>query len=81
MDHNYYSMGNGIIMNWIEILKANGFVWNEYTELYTKSMGFGRKITVDQFMKGLFTIKEDDKVLYDGFIKSKKEYIDIIEKL
>mgnify|MGYP003627726471 FL=1 len=68
-------------MNYKAILEDNGFVWSEHQELYVKSMGFGRKITVWMFMKGLFIIKEGNKVILDDYIMSKDQFISTIKKL
>ncbi len=68
-------------MNYKAILEDNGFVWSEHQELYIKSMGFGRKVTVWMFMKGLFIIKEGEKVIFDGFIKSRDQFISTIKRL
>ncbi len=68
-------------MNWKEILLDKGFTWNEHSEVYQKSLGFGQKITVEMFMKGLFTIHNSKGLVFDGFIKSKKEFIEIVGSL
>ena len=55
-------------MSWKDILEENGFAWNEDQELHIKGLGFGRKVTVWMFMRGLFIIEEGNKTIFDGYI-------------
>lgn len=68
-------------MSWKDILSNNGFTWNEEQELYIKGLGFGRKVTVWMFMRGLFIIEEGNKTIFDGYITSEKQFTELIESL
>ena len=68
-------------MSWKDILKDNGFVWDEDQELYVKKLGFGRKATVWMFMRGLFIVELNKKTIFDGYITSKEEFINIIKSV
>ena len=66
---------------WEEILIEKGFTYNNEEELYNKSLGFGRKITVSHIVKGLFNIKRGDEDVFDDFVSSLEEFKNIINKL
>tara|TARA_R110000868_G_scaffold143967_3_gene362729 strand:- start:3625 stop:3834 length:210 start_codon:yes stop_codon:yes gene_type:complete len=66
---------------WEEILIEKGFTYNNEEELYKKSLGFGRKITVSHIVKGLFNIKRGDEDVFDDFVSSLEEFKNIINKL
>lgn len=75
-------------MNYKDVLKEAGFLFSDEYGLWIKRQGFGQNISVEMFMKGLFTIKKgsqsfttDGVILYDGFIKSLEEFKGIIKKL
>ena len=64
-----------------EVLKEKGFKWDNSQELWKKSLGFGRKITVSHIVKGLFNIKRGDEDVFDDFVSSLEEFKNIINKL
>lgn len=67
-------------MNWKDVLIKKGFTYDTINEYYKKSMGFGRIITVDQIVKGLFRITRNNTILYDNYPSSFKEFKDIVNK-
>ena len=68
-------------MNWKDILSNSGFTWDEEQELYVKRLGFGRKVTVWMFMRGLFIIQEGNKTIFDGYITNKAQFTELIKSL
>lgn len=68
-------------MNWKDILSNSGFTWDEEQELYVKRLGFGRKVTVWMFMRGLFIIQEGNKTIFDGYIANKAQFTELIKSL
>jgi len=75
-------------MNYKDVLKEAGFLYSDEYELWIKSKGFGQSVSVEMFMKGLFTIKKgsrsyttDGTIIFDGFINDFNEFKEIIKKL
>ena len=75
-------------MNYKDVLKEAGFLFSDEYELWIRREGFGQTISVEMFMKGLFTIKKGQRsfttggvLIYDGFIETFQEFKDIIKQL
>lgn len=64
-----------------DVLKEKGFTWDDKEELWKKSVGFGRKITVDLMFKNLFIVTSNRRKIHDNFIGSLQEFEDIMATL
>lgn len=64
-----------------DVLKEKGFTWDDTLELWKKSTGFGRKITVDLMFKNLFIITSNRRKIHDNFIGSLQEFEDVMATL
>ena len=64
-----------------DVLKEKGFTWDDKEELWKKSAGFGRKITVDLMFKNLFIVTSNRRKIHDNFIGSLQEFEDIMATL
>lgn len=68
-------------MKWKDYLESKGYVYDADKEWHTKSLGFGRKISVWMFMRGMFIIVKNGKTVYRDFPKSFEEFKNIVYDL
>jgi len=64
---------------WKEYLGKDGFIYSEMNGYWVKGYGWGKSITVDYLFRGLFEIRKDNKVFFSDFIKSFKQFKNIIK--
>tara|TARA_R110000822_G_scaffold227017_2_gene359701 strand:+ start:4365 stop:4574 length:210 start_codon:yes stop_codon:yes gene_type:complete len=64
-----------------DVLREKGFEWDDAQELWKKSLGFGRKITVDLMFKNLFIVTSGSRKIHDNFVGSLNEFEEIINKI
>lgn len=65
---------------WKEYLIGSGLKYNEETDDYRKSIGWGRTLSVCMIMKGLFEIKKGEEVLFSDFVQSFDQFKELINK-
>ena len=65
---------------WKEYLIESGLKYNEETDDYRKSIGWGRALSVSMIMKGLFEIKKGEEVLFSDFVQSFDQFKELINK-
>jgi hypothetical protein len=68
-------------MTFRQYIKDRGFVYNESTDSYRKSKGFGRFIVVEKICSTLFRITDDDNVIFDNFIDDFDQFKGLINKV
>jgi hypothetical protein len=64
-----------------DVLKEKGFEWDDHQELWKKSLGFGRKVTVDLMFRNLFIVTSAGKKVHDNFVGSLNEFEEIMNKI
>jgi hypothetical protein len=67
-------------MTFKDYIEDRGFKYHEPTDSYRKSKGFGRFITVEKICSTLFTVKDENTVIFDNFIDSFEQFKQIINK-
>ena len=65
---------------WKEYLIGSGLKYNEETDDYRKSIGWGRTLSVCMIMKGLFEIRKGEEVLFSDFVQSFDQFKELINK-
>lgn len=65
---------------WKKHLSDKGFKWSEKNGDWRKGKGFGQSVKVAMLMRGLFEIKQNDKVVFSHFIESFQEFKDKIKE-
>ena len=65
---------------WKGYLIEKGFSYNEITGDFRKGLGWGRTLSVDMLMKGLFEIKFGEEVLFSDFVHSFSQFKELINK-
>jgi len=65
---------------WKEYLIELGLKYNEESEEYRKSIGWGRALSVSMIMKGLFEIRKGEEVLFSDFVDSFDQFKRIVNK-
>lgn len=65
---------------WKDHLIQSGLKYNEETDEYTKSIGWGRTLSVCMIMKGLFEIRKGEEVLFSDFVQSFDQFKELINK-
>lgn len=65
---------------WKEYLIDAGLTYSEAKDEYTKSIGWGRTLSVSMIMKGLFEIKKGEEVLFSDFVQSFNQFKELINK-
>ncbi len=68
-------------MTFRQYIKDRGFVYNESTDSYRKSKGFGKFIVVEKICSTLFRITDGDNVIFDNFIDDFDQFKDVINKV
>jgi len=66
-------------MNWKQYLINKGYIYSELNDDYRKGLGWGKSVKVWMFMKGLFIIEKDNKVIYRDFPESFERFKTIID--
>lgn len=65
---------------WKKYLIESGLKYNEETDDYRKSIGWGRALSVCMIMKGLFEIRKGEEVLFSDFVQSFDQFKELINK-
>lgn len=65
---------------WKDHLIQSGLKYNEETDEYIKSIGWGRTLSVCMIMKGLFEIRKGEEVLFSDFVQSFDQFKKLINK-
>lgn len=65
---------------WKDHLIQSGLKYNEETDEYIKSIGWGRTLSVCMIMKGLFEIRKGEEVLFSDFVQSFDQFKELINK-
>lgn len=65
---------------WKDHLIQSGLKYNEETDEYIKSIGWGRTLSVCMIVKGLFEIRKGEEVLFSDFVQSFDQFKELINK-
>lgn len=63
---------------WEKHIKELGFKYNKSEGRYIKSGNFGSKVTVEMFMKKLFHITKNNKIVFSNFVCTFDEFKEIV---